>query len=95
MTIISLLLVSLLGAVEPLGPGDHSRAVQQDGQTRTYLLHIPPKYDPKQPTPVVLAFHGYAQDASVMVQFCGLSDKADKEGFIVVYRSGNALSRHG
>ena len=30
----------------------------------------------------------YAQDAGEMVQFCGLSEKADKEGFIVVYPNG-------
>jgi len=83
------LLVSLIfGAADPLTPGDHTRTLQVDGRERSYLVHIPPKHDPKQPTPVVLAFHGGGGNAEQMVRFCGLNEKADKEGFIVVYPSG-------
>jgi polyhydroxybutyrate depolymerase len=57
-------------------------------QKRTYLVHIPPKHDPKKPTPVVLALHGAAMDGSMMVWFSGLNKTSDKEGFIVVYPSG-------
>ena len=37
---------------------------------------------------MVLAFHGGASNASIMVRFCGLNEKADKEGFIAVYPNG-------
>jgi polyhydroxybutyrate depolymerase len=36
----------------------------------------------------VLAFHGGGSNAEQMVRFCGLNEKADKEGFIVVYPNG-------
>jgi transposase len=46
-----------VGAAERLGPGDHTRTLQVAGRERSYLLHIPPTYDPQRPTPVVLAEH--------------------------------------
>jgi len=83
-----------------LGPGDPTRSLEVDKRTRTYLVHVPPKYDPKKPTPVVLAFHGGGSNAEQMVRFCGLNETADKHGFIVVYPSGtgrlkNALTWNG
>ena len=87
MHALALILTTLLAA-DPVGPGDHSRTLDHDGRTRTYIVHVPPKYDPKQPTPVVLALHGGGSNAEQMVRFCGLNAKADKEGFIVVYPSG-------
>jgi polyhydroxybutyrate depolymerase len=84
-----ILLLSLaLGVADPLATGDHTRTLESGGRTRSYLVHVPPKYDHKKPTPVVLAFHGGGSNADQMVCFCGLNEKADKEGFIVVYLSG-------
>jgi polyhydroxybutyrate depolymerase len=68
--------------------GDHTRSLEVDKRNRTYIVHIPPKYDPQQPMPVVLAFHGGGSNAEQMVKFCGLNETADKHGFIVVYPSG-------
>ncbi len=87
MYFVSLVLSTLLAA-DPLGPGDHTRTLRQDGRTRSYIVHVPPKYDPKQPTPVVLAFHGAVTNASIMAISTGLSEKADEAGFIVVYPNG-------
>jgi polyhydroxybutyrate depolymerase len=74
-------------AVEPLTPGDHTRTLQVDGRTRSYIVHVPPKYDAK-PTPVVLAFHGAVTNAFIMALSTGLSAKADEAGFLVVYPNG-------
>jgi polyhydroxybutyrate depolymerase len=71
-----------------LKPSDHTRSLEVDGRTRTYLVHLPPNHDGKKAVPVVLAFHGGGSNAQQMVGFCGLNDKADKEGFIVVYPNG-------
>ena len=84
MHVLAVILTTVLAA-DPLGAGDHTRTLEHDGRTRTYIVHIPPKYNPKQPTPVVLAFHGGGSNAEQMVRFCGLSEIADKEGFVVVY----------
>jgi len=72
----------------PLGPGDHTRTLMMGEQKRTYLVHVPKDYDPKKPTPVVLALHGAAMNGPMMVWFSGLNTTADKSGFIVVYPSG-------
>src|SRR5579863_10672676 len=71
-----------------LSPGDHLRPLEFDGRTRTYLVHVPAKYDPSRPTPVVLAVHGGGTNAKTMVRFCGMNETADREGFLVVYPNG-------
>ena len=73
---------------DPLGPGDHTRTLLMGEQRRTYLVHVPKKYDPKGPTPVILALHGAAMNGPIMVWFSGLNTTADKAGFVVVYPSG-------
>src|SRR5271157_4317806 len=82
------LFVSHVNGETALAPGDHTRTLKHDERTRSYIVHVPPKYDPKQPTPLVLAFHGGGGNAQVMMRFYGLNDKADKEGFIVAYPNG-------
>lgn len=87
MHVLALILTTLL-ALDPLAPGDHTRTLEHGGRTRTYIVHVPPKYDSKQPTPAVLAFHGGGSNAEQVVRFCGLNEKADRESFIVVYPNG-------
>ena len=61
------------------------------GQKRTYLVHVPKKYDPKSPTPVALALHGAAMDGPMMARFSGLDKKSDEAGLIVAYPSGTGV----
>jgi polyhydroxybutyrate depolymerase len=83
----ALLLAAALGA-DPLVPGDHVRNLVVDDLERIYRVHVPPKYDPEQPTPLVLALHGAAMNGQMMEWFSGLSEKADEAGFIVAYPNG-------
>ena len=69
-------------------PGDHFRHLEIDGQNRSYLVHVPLGYAPTKPTPVVLIYHGAWSDAWIMVNFCGLNQKADSAGFVAVYPNG-------
>src|SRR5205814_4253661 len=85
---------------DTLGPGDHTHTLTVDGRKRTYLVHVPKSSGGKKPWPVVLAYHGGGSNAEQMVRFCGLSDKADQAGFLVVYPNGTgqtaaALSWNG
>lgn len=73
---------------EPLTVGDHCRQLQMGHHKRSYIVHVPPSYDPNTPTPVVLALHGAAMNGSMMVWFTGLNKTSDAKGFIVVYPSG-------
>ena len=76
----------------PLAPGDHTRTLQVDGRERSYLVHVPPKFDPKKPTPVVLIFHGAGTNASIMVGFCGMNKKSDEANFVAVYPNGTGTA---
>ena len=83
-----LLLLPSLALAEPLGPGQHTRELTLDGRNRSYIVHLPASYDAESPTPVVLAFHGAGMNADLMIPFSGLSDAAERHGFIVVYPNG-------
>lgn len=67
--------------------GEHQsgQLVWQDRE-REYLCHVPD--GASRSAPLVLAFHGAGSDARAMVDFCGLSELADRHGFIVVYPQG-------
>ncbi len=79
------------GSDRRLGPGDHSRTIESGNRTRRFQVHVPPKYDPKTPAPVVLALHGAAMTGEMMAKFSGLNETADREGFVVVYPSGTGV----
>lgn len=87
MTALLLLLAAALPEVPP-APGNHTVRLTVDNRPRSYLLHIPESYDPAQPTPVVLAFHGVSMNPKGMAAFSGLSQKSEESGFIVVYPKG-------
>jgi polyhydroxybutyrate depolymerase len=57
---------------------------------RTYRVHIPAGYRPRVAVPVVLFFHGYGGSAAAMDATGGLSELADRRGFLAVYPQGLA-----
>ena len=75
-------------APERFTPGDHEQTLTVDKRERSYLLHVPPQYEDGTPMPLVIAFHGGGSNGQQMVEFSGLSDKADEAGFLVVYPEG-------
>ncbi|MFM8252863.1 MAG: PQQ-binding-like beta-propeller repeat protein [Planctomycetota bacterium] len=77
---------------KPLVPGSHTRSVcNERGRKRNYHIYVPPGYDGRKPTPVVLALHGAGMNGPLMEKFTGLNEKAEAEGFIVVYPNGTGL----
>ena len=91
MILASLLISAIVSGDPTLQPGDHIRTLKVDGRDRSYLVHIPKKYDGKTPTAVVLALHGAAMNGPMMSVFCGLSKKAEEAGFIAVYPGGTGM----
>lgn len=77
---------------QAIGPGNHTKTISLATTVgilkRSYIVHVPPKYDSKIPTPVVLAFHYYGGDAEGMIRLTNLNKKADEKNFIVVYPNG-------
>lgn len=95
MTLGSLLLFALPAlAADPLPPGDHLRSLTIGDQARTYLVHIPSSRDPKKAATVVLALHSAALNGTSMARLCGLNEKADQAGFVVVYPNGTGATKH-
>jgi len=74
--------------VAALTPGDHRRTVKVGDVERTFLVHVPTKYDHTKPTPVVLCYHGALNNGLLTLAWTGLNSKADDETFIVVYPNG-------
>ena len=64
------------------------------GQKRTYLLHVPPTYDPTRPTPLVVSLHGAAAWPAQQMNLTRWNQMADKQGFMVVYPSGGGRIWH-
>jgi polyhydroxybutyrate depolymerase len=63
------------------------------GERRQYLLHIPARYNPDRPTPLVISLHGGANRPAFQRDLSGWNRLADEHGFLVVYPAG--LRVHG
>jgi len=55
---------------------------------RHYALYVPVSYNPSAPTPLVLDFHGFYDDARSEAKEDGVTLAAHQEGFIVAYPNG-------
>jgi polyhydroxybutyrate depolymerase len=62
-----------------------------NGVRRSYLVHIPSGYEPKNPLPLVVVIHGAFDTANGMEKYSGFSALADQENFIVLYPNGMGL----
>ena len=82
-----------LPGFETLTPGtyEHKLELRVYGFRRSYLLHIPEGYDHSNPLPLVVALHGGFGTARQMEEESGLSELADRQGYIVVYPNGITL----
>jgi len=59
--------------------------ITSGGREREYTLHVPPGYDGRKPMPLVVMLHGLSQDSDEIADLTKMSEKADREGFIVAY----------
>ena len=58
------------------------------GVTRLYRIHVPRRYAPRVPIPLVLNFHGHGSYAAAQELLTGFSILADRYDFLVVYPQG-------
>ena len=73
-------------ALEVARPGTTADAdVDVNGVTRAYRIHLPASYDSSRPVPLVIMLHGHGGHAATFEESTGMSEKADHEGFIVLY----------
>jgi polyhydroxybutyrate depolymerase len=70
-----------------LKPGNTNMTIQSGGAMRTYILHVPPKYDGKTRMPLVFDFHGKGGTGAGEMG-SGWLPKADSVGIVMVYPDG-------
>lgn len=85
-TILCVILVALFS-----GCTSSERSIIHDGRTRTYQVHLPTSYNTHDEYPLVIVLHGGLGNSNHVEWQTGMSEKADEEGFIVVYPNGTAL----
>ncbi len=77
--------------------------VRINGENCEYYLRVPQSYDAAKPMPLILAFHGYgnkpgqggaAPGAPGMESTSGLSERAEKDGFVIAYLNGNPKEKN-
>jgi polyhydroxybutyrate depolymerase len=59
--------------------------IDVDNVSRSFVVHLPQGYDPKQHYPVVILLHAENQDADDMGRLTHFSQFAEKKGVIAVY----------
>lgn len=62
------------------------------GNTRQYIVHTPPSYNPSNSYPLVINYHGYTSNMSQQMSYTQMNNVADTANFIVVYPDGIAAS---
>jgi polyhydroxybutyrate depolymerase len=75
-------------ASRPIQAGSTDVQITSSGVTRHYILHVPPTYQSGNAVPLVINFHGLGSNSKEEESLTGMSAKADKENFIVVYPDG-------
>lgn len=78
-----------------LGPGDHTGTLLHGGLQRHYRVHVPARYDPSRPEPLLIALHGGGGNMDLEADDAryGLVSLSEREGAIVVFPNGS--NRHG
>lgn len=71
------------------GRSEARQTLLYDGLVRSYVVRVPPRLAGRAgPFPLVLVLHGGGGNADSAEHMTGFTEKADKEGFIVVYPEG-------
>jgi len=79
-----------LDAARPEATTFHT--VRVDGRTRSFLLHLPPAAAAGR-VPLLLAFHGYTENANINHDMTRLDEVGDRLGFATAYLNGTGKLR--
>ncbi len=67
---------------------DQERSLTVDGLQRFFVVHVPPGLPAGGQVPVVVVLHGGGGNARNAIEQTGMSDEADRGGFLAVYPEG-------
>lgn len=79
------------------GPGTHTFTLTWQGETRSWLLHVPPGFQPDRPTAVVYFFHGGGGNMQHGAddKLYGQVSASDRRGHLVVFPNGHGRLKSG
>ena len=66
------------------------RTIIHEGVEREYLVHIPDNLT--ENSPIVFVIHGFTGSAKQIMEYSGMNEVADREGFMVIYPQGTTDS---
>lgn len=69
-------------------PGTTTLMMMSGAKQRTYLLHVPTKYDETKPTSLVFAFHGLSDKAVDFIKYIDIEREADNRNVIAIVPQG-------
>src|SRR5438067_7606644 len=92
-------LLSLLLGTSAAQPPDAKTSTQSRIETKTYqfkeagkemeyALFVPSTYDKRKKSPLVVALHGLGSNPQQIMRYRGLTEQAEKHGYIVVAPMG-------
>ena len=87
LLLLPLLIAAILGAAF-FFRNRNNGSIIVDGETRAYLVHVPPGYDRSHAVPLVISMHGAGGWPAQQMRMTRWNRLADRDGFIVVYPSG-------
>jgi polyhydroxybutyrate depolymerase len=88
-TVLALITVMAVSqAILPARALDLRQSIAMDKKTRTYIVHVPRELPESQPVPLVIVLHGGLGNARTAQFDSEMSQKSDKEGFLVAYPNG-------
>jgi polyhydroxybutyrate depolymerase len=77
------------GCTTPAPPtGDSRQTLLVGGVNRSYLLHIPPSFDPGRRAPLVVDFHGIGETGESERRSSPYPDALDREGVVMAFPDG-------
>lgn len=77
------------GATTHSSSSNLEQSIQVGGRARSYTVHLAPNVANAQSLALVIAMHGGGGNDDNIERMSGMSAKADKENFIVVYPNGS------
>lgn len=72
--------------------GTYNVSISSSGIDRTYLVFVPPHYNPWLPTPLILSYHGGNRNATQQLQLDLLTEPQFNTVSMVVYPQGQSVS---
>lgn len=75
-------------------PGTSEVHLDDSGEDRWYLQHVPIGYDPAVELPLVIDIHGYGEGARLHSTISGLGPYGDAHGFVTVTPNGQGNPVH-